>query len=344
MSGPAVSVVIPTYNRARLAFRAIASALAALAPGDEVIVVDDGSTDDTEAVLSSYGDRIRYLRAPHGGAGKARNRGIAEARNPLCAFLDSDDEWQPDRLHLGRRLLGAREDLLFCFSNFALREEGLPDVPNGLRGWHHDGRPWEQILGPGRPYSEIAPLPPGRADFQVYVGSMYAPLLEASYVATQTLLVWRERAGASLRFGEDSTIYSDWFCASRLARIGQAAYLDCETAWQWGHAGPRLTDTDDLQRATTSIKLIQELWAADADYLAREGDRVRRVLEKHHLTRAKFLIRRGQNREAREALKLAGRAPASYRLIAAMPGPLAHGLFEARALVRRTLFSRRELS
>ena len=105
MDDPAVSVVIPTYNRARLVCRAIDSALAATATGDEIIVVDDGSTDGTEAALAAYRGRIRYVKADHRGAGVARNRGVSEARGPLIAFLDSDDEWMPDKLELQRTLM-----------------------------------------------------------------------------------------------------------------------------------------------------------------------------------------------------------------------------------------------
>ena len=114
-----VSVVIPTYNRAALVGRAVRSALAETSPGDEVIVVDDGSTDDTEEALAPYRDRIRYFRARHGKAGAARNHGVREARNGLVAFLDSDDEWMPDKLVLQRAALAARPDAVFCFSDFA---------------------------------------------------------------------------------------------------------------------------------------------------------------------------------------------------------------------------------
>ncbi|HKQ75658.1 MAG TPA: glycosyltransferase family 2 protein, partial [Blastocatellia bacterium] len=86
-----VSVVIPTYNRAKHIVRSLRSVLAAIAPGDEVIVVDDGSTDNTREALEPYRDRIRYVMGPHRGAGAARNCGIAEARHPLVAFNDSDD-------------------------------------------------------------------------------------------------------------------------------------------------------------------------------------------------------------------------------------------------------------
>jgi glycosyltransferase involved in cell wall biosynthesis len=91
-----VSVVIPTYNRASIVPRAIESALAAVRSGDEVIVVHDGSTDDTARRLQEYGSHIRYLPSGHGGVAAARNLGVREARAPLVAFLDSDDKWMPD--------------------------------------------------------------------------------------------------------------------------------------------------------------------------------------------------------------------------------------------------------
>ncbi|MDX1389152.1 MAG: glycosyltransferase family 2 protein, partial [Acidobacteriota bacterium] len=107
MSSLAVSVVIPTYNRRDRVVRAVDSALAQCGAGDEIIVVDDGSTDRTREALERYGHRVRYIDTPNRGAGRARNIGIAEAKNPLVAFLDSDDTWMPGKLLLHRGLMGA---------------------------------------------------------------------------------------------------------------------------------------------------------------------------------------------------------------------------------------------
>jgi glycosyltransferase involved in cell wall biosynthesis len=97
---PAISVVIPTYNRAELLRRAIDSALAQTYQDLELIVVDDGSTDSTAATVRSVADsRIRYIRLPKNrGVPFARNTGIASARGEWVAFLDCDDEWKPDKL------------------------------------------------------------------------------------------------------------------------------------------------------------------------------------------------------------------------------------------------------
>jgi len=317
-----VSVVIPTYNRARLIVRSLRSVLAAIAPGDEVIVVDDGSTDDTKQVLEPYRDRIRYLMGPHRGVGAARNCGIAEARNPLVAFNDSDDEWFPDKLILQRAFMRARPDVLFCFTDLGLKDGNGTESRHGLFGWHHDPRGWDEILGPPEPYSSIAPLPPGREDFNVHVGSLYETMLRINYVPTQATVARREQAGDALRFGEDISIHEDHECFIRLARVGKAAYFDCETVWQCDHNGPRLTRVDSLYNATCRIKMLERTFGADEQFLARRGERFREMLKAEYLIRARYLIRNGRRKEAREELRLAGGGTLPLRLLAAIPGPL----------------------
>ena len=115
-----VSVVIPTYNRSRLVLRAALSALLQTEPPDELIIVDDCSTDDTEAMVSALIDargdlyaskaKIRYLRLAHnGGANVARNFGVREARGKWLAFLDSDDIWHPRKLEFQMARIAERD-------------------------------------------------------------------------------------------------------------------------------------------------------------------------------------------------------------------------------------------
>jgi glycosyltransferase involved in cell wall biosynthesis len=108
-SAPAVSVVIPAYNAAGTVQQAIASVLAQTFDDFELLVVDDGSTDDTGAVVRAINDsRIRLLTQPNGGAAAARNAGIACATGAWVAFLDADDLWLP--MKLGRQLARMRPE------------------------------------------------------------------------------------------------------------------------------------------------------------------------------------------------------------------------------------------
>ena len=90
-----VSVVIPTYNRAGFVREAIASVLRQDYPAVELIVVDDGSRDDTAAIVSEFGPAVQYVWQENRGVSAARNRGVAAATGDLIAFLDSDDLWLP---------------------------------------------------------------------------------------------------------------------------------------------------------------------------------------------------------------------------------------------------------
>lgn len=102
MSPPLVSAIIPTYNRAAMTLRATRSALAQTRQDVEVVIVDDGSTDGTEPLLADelgglIGDRVRYVRQANAGVSAARNRAVAESQGEFIAFLDSDDEWLPEK-------------------------------------------------------------------------------------------------------------------------------------------------------------------------------------------------------------------------------------------------------
>jgi glycosyltransferase involved in cell wall biosynthesis len=93
-----ISAVIPTYNYARFIGETLGSVFGQTLVPDEIVIVDDGSTDDTEAVLREFGDQIRYVRQANGGVCAARNRGVAEASHELIAFLDADDILEPTYL------------------------------------------------------------------------------------------------------------------------------------------------------------------------------------------------------------------------------------------------------
>ena len=111
---PKVSVVIPTYNRGWVLREAIDSVLAQDYTDYELIVVDDGSTDNTRKILDSYGRDIIVLQQPNKGVSAARNRGIAESRAQLVALLDSDDIWLPQKLTRQVAFFKSNPEALIC--------------------------------------------------------------------------------------------------------------------------------------------------------------------------------------------------------------------------------------
>jgi len=121
-----VSVIIPTHDRATPVVRAVESVLAQSAPPLEIIVVDDGSTDDTVERLRPLQARVRYERLPHRGVSAARNHGARVANGRWLAFLDSDDQWLPDKMRVHTALHRDDPDL-------AVSQTGEIWIRNGVR-------------------------------------------------------------------------------------------------------------------------------------------------------------------------------------------------------------------
>lgn len=122
---PKVSVIIPTYNRGYIVSEAIDSVLAQTFAEFELIVVDDGSTDDTAEKIAAVRDpRVRYVRQANAGASAARNRGVVEARGDLVSFLDSDDLWKPEKLEREQLFLNDHPEVPAVFSDVEVQLGG----------------------------------------------------------------------------------------------------------------------------------------------------------------------------------------------------------------------------
>ncbi len=121
------SVVIPSYNRSGMTVDAVNSVLGQTFRDYEIIVVDDGSTDDTEEVLTELGDLITYYKQVNSGVAAARNKGIALSTGRYICYLDSDDIWHPEKLAIYKAAIDTHPDLAFLFSDFHKHDIRLPE-------------------------------------------------------------------------------------------------------------------------------------------------------------------------------------------------------------------------
>ncbi|NLX50081.1 MAG: glycosyltransferase family 2 protein [Methanospirillum sp.] len=200
LDAPTVSVVLPTYNRAPLLPRAIESVLVQTWTDFELIVVDDGSSDDTASVMASFTDaRVRYVRYEENrGANHARNVGIREARGRYIAFQDSDDDWFPEKLK----------------KNMAVFTSSGPEVGVVYSGY------WKYVDShENRIY---IPLPwVKRRD-----GWIHEELLRNNFVTTQAAVVRRECFETSGFWLEGLPGKQEWELFLRISRDYQFRFID----------------------------------------------------------------------------------------------------------------------
>lgn len=149
---PRISVIIPTYNRAWALARAVDSVLSQEYPDVELIIVDDGSTDDTLNLLESYGNAIKVITQPNRGVSAARNQGIAAASGALIALLDSDDYWLPGKLSRQAAFFDRHPEALICQTREIWVRRGRRVNPK-----NRHAKPSGMIFGPSLALCLVSP-------------------------------------------------------------------------------------------------------------------------------------------------------------------------------------------
>lgn len=222
---PLVSVIIPTFNQADVVGEAVESALTQQELPLEIIVVDDGSTDETGAILrASFGSRIRYVYQPNAGLGGARNSGHREARGQYVAWLDSDDLAEPSRWRLQRAVLDRFPDIGLVGSAFAAFDEsGSTWEDFGGLYYGLDSNGLRRIYTEAESFSLDETGEGGT--FTLYHGDVYPRIAYGNFVHPPTVMmrsdVWR-RAGPldSQYLGA-----TDWEFLVRASRTTKFAHL-----------------------------------------------------------------------------------------------------------------------
>ena len=274
-----VSVVIPTYCRAEFLQQAVDSVLSQGVRDLEVIVVDDGSTDDTKDRMRAYGNRIRYERQENQGLSTARNNGIALAKGKYIALLDDDDWWMPGKAELQMAILDGNPELAGVFSNFTIYRDDDDLTPNGMQTWYEAPIDWNEVIGPSRRLSELV----GERDSQlsntsVYIGSLYAQSLDNYYVLPSTSMIRRSRIPSKLKFPAHDPICGDWDYFAQLSKHAPLCFVDLDTTYNRSHLdATRLTQTKMIKQMSLRIDFLERVYCADDEFFAANEVKINRV-------------------------------------------------------------------
>jgi len=340
-----VSVIIPTYNRAKLVCATIDSVLAQSYRDFEIIVVDDGSTDDTPTALARYGDRIASVRQENGGVNNARNHALQLATGEYIATLDNDDLWHRDKLALQVELLERHPDVAYLYSNFSLYRSADDIRPNGLKNWYGRDRDWNTLFPESQPLGTLDGNYPGSvpAEALVYFGDIHAASLTEYFVLPSSALIRRSALPDTIRFIEHDPICGDWDFFARLSKGRKIAFIDFDTTFNRSHDdGLRLTRTSRKRQMTFRIDMVERLYRADAGFYQNNQAQVDSVYRERLLALALLQLLDDEAIAARSTLNKARLCKKSvdptYRLLqlgVRLPGT-GTLLRTARGLRRRT--------
>ncbi len=259
MSLGLVSVVVPTYNRAYCLERAVSSVLAQTYQNVEVVLVDDGSTDDTRTLVDrlwSGSQKVRYLYQANRGVSAARNLGLRAAAGDYLALLDSDDIWLPWKLEAQLACLRALPHVGMIWTDMeAIDPDGRVLQPRFLRHMYLAYR-WfspERLFAVQQPLSELMPeMPPALAfDPIVRSGDIFSPMLMGNLVHTSTVLLRRSRYEQVGFFDETMRTGEDYDFHLRTCRAGPVALLEAPAIrYQCGRS-------DQLSRSGLMVEIAQ---------------------------------------------------------------------------------------
>ncbi len=249
-----VSVVIPTYNRAAILPDALHSVLQQTLPAEEILVIDDGSTDSTADVATAFGPPVRWIRQENAGVAAARNRGMRESHGRYIAFLDSDDMWAPDFLSAHLEVLRLKSEVGWsCTGLRAIDASGTPLVNHrGLADevpfFDHTGLSPEQWFAARLPRVTIRT---GAGSYEAYCGDVYEMLFGGNFVFPSSVVMRRrvfEEVGGfdeSLRVAEDTEYFH------RLAAGYQTAVIPAPLLRR------RAAQSDSLTATRNTVLLIR---------------------------------------------------------------------------------------
>ena len=265
-----VSVVIPTYNRASLVQETIESVLRQSFRDFEIIVIDDGSTDDTEQGLRRFSSEIHYVKQENRGLNAARNVGIDLAKGEYIAVLDNDDLWRPFKLELEVSILDGLPEVGFVFGDFYIMKPDGRNIPNGIHTWFPNPPVWDDIFNFSLDHDFGEMLGSHHVNgtsVRAFVGDIYGTSLFGPRVLPSASLFRRSKADGWLKFNEHDSLCGDWEFFALLSRRHGAAFIDMELAFNRSHEDAvRLTRTDPRLQRAKRLEMTERIWKNDNSF------------------------------------------------------------------------------
>jgi glycosyltransferase involved in cell wall biosynthesis len=348
-----ITVIVPTFNRALQLQEAVESVLAQPLRELEVIIVDDGSTDDTAATIASLqrrDSRVTSLTQPNGGVAAARNLGLDRAQGDLIAFLDSDDRWSPDKLAFQLACLERVPEAGMIWTDTVGIDPGGGLIPGySLRSLLRFRFALDDLFAEGIPLSDLPDTPQQWRDGVLWVGEIYGKALLGNLVLPSSVLMTRARLERVGRFDQSLEVAGEDFdFFLRVCREGPVAFADVPTvSYRIGHPDQLTHPSRTLYMARNYVRTMEQAIARDPDRVDVPESMLLAARGYGHAWTAQGYLAIGDRGSARRHLRLAlglGSARAwALAPLALLPGPVAaFGIKLAPRIVRggRTLTNR----
>jgi glycosyltransferase involved in cell wall biosynthesis len=299
-----VSVIIPTYNCAPYLPDAIFSVLQQTHNNFEIIVIDDGSTDNTEEIIQPFLDRVEYIKQENHGVSVARNTGMKRATGDFIAFLDADDMWFPQKLAVQLNIFINHPDIAGVFSDFSLcnKHGDITHERFVTRNYHifnYYKYTWEKIL----PNRETVVVTKNGHDTSVslFHGDVFRSLYIGNFINTSSTILKREVLNTIGYFTPERRTQEDYEYWLKIAQKYNLAYLDTPLLRSRRRPHQLTSKSEIFDIVQQSLEVIETIGVNNVSRLGK--NLVARRLTDKYQKLALVHLSQGNSKGARECIR-----------------------------------------
>lgn len=310
-----VSVIIPTYNRAHLVSEAINSVLNQTYQDFEIIVVDDGSTDETHEKLKPYQDKIKYVYVKNGGTAYARNVGMKMAKGEYITFLDSDDLYYPHKIKIQANFLDKYNDIAMVYTELSAFDSNMLWEEFHLKKYHESAYKnndvtYEDIFSETISISAAGLNIEKWGNRKIYIGNIFDKYFQNLIVFTNSVMFRRKILETIGMQDEQYWLFEEYDFVLRITKHYRVAFIDVPTYKLRYHSdqisstkrsdGPQVL----INKQRNLLEIAEKHGLYDGDYYTKNKDIVDKKLAGLNRALAISLMATGRNEKlARKHLR-----------------------------------------